>query len=95
MARNNFLEQIMRAREAAERPVAEQEQAKPVEEMSGQELEDAITTARRKLLDAQHQELRERELARVSGAGSSPAPPTPTLQDVLRDKQVRKRRSWR
>ncbi len=91
----NFLEQIKRAREAAEKPAPEQAPTKPTEQMTDDELEDAITATRRQLLDAQHAELRERELARVSGAGSSQAPPAPTLQDVLRDKQRAKRRTWR
>jgi hypothetical protein len=89
----NFLKQIKRAREAAERPAPEHEQAKPTEAMTDAELEEAITEARRELLDAQHQELREREIARASASGS-PAPDT-TLADVLRQRQTKKRRTWR
>jgi hypothetical protein len=89
----NFLEQIKRAREAAERPTPEQEQTKPTEQMSGEELEQAITEARRELLDAQHAELREREIARVSG--TTAPEPAPSLADVLRAKQRGKRRTWR
>lgn len=65
----NFIEQIKRAREAAEGPAAEQEQAKPTEQMTDDELEEAITAKRRQLLDLQHQELRKRELARVKDEG--------------------------
>jgi hypothetical protein len=67
-----FIEQIKRAREAAEGPAAEQEQAKPTEQMTDDELEEAITAKRRQLLDLQHQELRERELARVKDEGLRP-----------------------
>jgi hypothetical protein len=96
MARNNFLDQIKRAREAAEaKPPTPEPETKPTEHMSGEELEAAIDQARRDLLAAQHAELRERELARVSGAGSAQVPAAPTLQDVLRDKQRGKRRTWR
>jgi hypothetical protein len=90
----NFLKQIKRAREAAERPAPEHGQAKPTETMTGAELEEAITESRRQLLDAQHQELREREISRVTGAGEASTPDT-TLQDVLREKQRGKRKTWR
>jgi hypothetical protein len=93
MARNNFLEQIKRARDAAEKPSeATERETKPIEQMSGEELDEALNKARRDLLDARHAELREREIARVS-----PAPPqqATTLQDVLRDKQRGKRATWR
>jgi hypothetical protein len=90
----NFIEQIKRAREADEGPAAEQEQAKPTEQMTDDELEEAITAKRRQLLDLQHQELRERELARVSPSVSSPASQGTTLQDVLREKHG-KSRTWR
>jgi NAD(P)H-dependent flavin oxidoreductase YrpB (nitropropane dioxygenase family) len=94
MARNNFLEQIQQAREAAEKPseATEQEQTKPVEEMSDEELEQAERAARRKLLDLQHQELRDREIARVSPGESSPEA---SLADRLQELQRGKRRTWR
>ncbi len=95
MARNNFLAQIKQARAAAEKPVleaTEQEQTKPVEEMSDEELEQAEGAARRKLLDLQRQELRDREIARVPPGESSPEA---SLADVLREKQRKKRRTWR
>lgn len=94
MARHPFLEQIKRAREAAEKPTkaTEQEQTKPTEQLTDGELEEAITASRRELLDAQHAELRERELARVS-PGSSP--PEPSLAGRLQELQRKKRRTWR
>jgi DNA-directed RNA polymerase specialized sigma24 family protein len=95
MARNNFLDQIRRAREAAEKPSeATERETKPIEQMSGEELDEALNQARRDLLDAQHAELREREIARVSSAPPQPQRAT-TLQDVLRDKQRGKRATWR
>jgi hypothetical protein len=94
MARNNFLEQIQRARAAAEAPEPEAT-AKPTEQMTDDELEEAITASKRELLDAQHAELRERELARVSQSESSQAPAEASLAGVLREKQRKKRRTWR
>jgi hypothetical protein len=91
----NFLEQIKKAREAAEKPVpgaTEQEQTKPIEEMSDEELEQAERAAQRRLLDLQHQELREREIARVSPSESSPEA---SLADRLQELQRGKRRTWR
>ncbi len=96
MARNNFLAQIKQARAAAEKPVleaTEQEQTKPVEEMSDEELEQAEGAARRKLLDLQRQELRDREIARVSPGESSPE--GVRLADRLQELQRGKRRTWR
>ena len=98
----NFLEQIKRAREAADssRVRPEEKTSKPTEQMTGEELEEAITTARRKLLDAQHAELRERELSRVAGAlAEQPQAELSgaklTLAGILREKQAGKRRTWR
>jgi uncharacterized membrane protein YqiK len=94
----NFLEQIKRAREAAEKPVleaTEQEQTKPTEQMTDDELEEAITASKRELLDLQHAELREREIARASGAGEATGPRASGLAEVLGTLQKRKRRSWR
>jgi hypothetical protein len=94
--RSRFLEQIQRAREAAQASAVTETTSKPTEELSDAELEEALTAARRNLLDAQHAELREREIARVSGAGKESASATKTtLQDVLREKQRGKRRTWR
>jgi hypothetical protein len=100
MARHPFLEKIQKAREAAEAkpPAPEQEQAKPTEAMTDAELEEAITEARRALLVAQHAELRGREIARVS-PGDSSATQAPlgkaAFAAVLREKQRKKRRTWR
>lgn len=88
----NFLEQIKRAREAAETPAPEQ--AKPTETMTDDELEEAITESRRELLDLQHQELREREISRVAPAEQDRASAA-TLAGILREKQTSKRRTWR
>jgi hypothetical protein len=85
------LEKIQRAREAAEKPVPEATE-KPTEAMTDAELEEAITEARRALLVAQHAELREREIARVSPGESSPEA---SLADVLGSLQKHKRRTWR
>ena len=95
MARNNFLEQIKKARAAAEKPVleaTEHEQAKPTEQLTDDELEEAITASKRELLDLQHQELREREIARVSPSESSPEA---SLAGRLQELQRGKRRTWR
>jgi hypothetical protein len=90
----NFIEQIKKRREAAENPAPEPE-TKPTDEMTDTELEDAITAARRQLLDAQHRELREREIARVQGATPPPDGERRTLAGVLHEKQRGKRRTWR
>ncbi|MBA3617412.1 MAG: hypothetical protein H0W52_15035 [Rubrobacteraceae bacterium] len=89
----NFLEQIKKAREAASAPEPEAPD-KPIEEMTDEELAEAETAARRRLLDAQHQELREREIARVAGAEEATGRPT-GLREVLGTLQRGKRRTWR
>ena len=49
------------------RPEAEEiPQPKPVSSMTDQEIEEGIRQARREILHAQHEELREREKARVA-----------------------------
>ena len=64
--------------------------------MTDAELEEAITASRRQLLDGQHAELRERELARVSGAGeATERQRTSGLAGVLGRLQKKKRRTWR
>ncbi len=74
--RNDFLAQLKRAQEAKReprpRPGAKLDVRAP-EQMSDEELADAITAARRELLDAQRAELREQEKARVSGESSAEA----------------------
>lgn len=93
MARNNFLAQIQRARAAAETPEPEAT-AKPIEEMTDDELAEAERAARSRLLDLQHQELRDREIARVSGKATE-QPRASGLAEVLGTLQKQKRRSWR
>ena len=100
---NNFLEQLQRRREqdaTLGSPGEATTTEKPVEQMSGEELEEALSRARRELLDAQHSELRERELARIQKpTGGEVAKlasgTTRTLSDVLREKQRDKRKTWR
>jgi hypothetical protein len=91
--KDRFLEQLQRRQEATAAPSTTAE--KPVEQMSSEELDEALDRARRDLLDARHAELRERELARMqkpaSGEGAGPR----SLSDVLRNKQRDKRRTWR
>lgn len=71
MARNNFREQLRRKQEAAESsPVEAQTGAKPASEMTDSEISSALAAARREVLDLQHEELREREKARVTGQTS-------------------------
>ncbi len=68
MKRNNFLDQLRRKQ--AERDSLEttaQTDAKPASEMTDSEISSALTAARREVLDLQHEELREREKARVLG----------------------------
>ncbi len=92
----NFLEQIKKAREAKTSELEQEPtEAKPAEAMTDDELEAALTASRRKLLDLQHQEVRDRELARVSASGRSPATPEASLADVLQELQRGKRRTWR
>jgi hypothetical protein len=67
---------------------------KPIEAMSDEELAEAETAARRRLLDAQHAELREREIARVAGAEEATGRP-PGLREFLGGLQKHKRRTWR
>ncbi len=88
----DFIEQL-RKRQEAKTSATVAEVAKPTEEMTDAQLEEAITESRRQLLDAQHAELRERETARASTPPSSE--PEPSLADVLREKQRGKRRTWR
>jgi hypothetical protein len=97
MARNNFLEQIKRARDAAEKPnEATERETKPTEQMTDDEIQEALNKARRDLLDLQHQEIRERELAKVQGPSSPESDDgRRTLSDMLRERQITKRRTWR
>jgi hypothetical protein len=66
--RNDFREQLERRRKQAESsPVEAETGSKTTAEMTDDELQRALTESRREILDLQHQELREREKARVSG----------------------------
>jgi len=99
MRGHTFLEKIKAAKAAAEAATSEREAIaateapKSAEQMSDEELEEAITASRRQLLDAQHAELRERELARVSGPKATER--APRLAEVLGTRQKKKRRTWR
>jgi hypothetical protein len=95
--RNNFLAQLQRRRDQAASPPQRSSTTPPIEEMSDEKLDEALTAAKRQLLDAQHAELRERELARVAkqGQGTQEGEGTWSLADVLREKQRAKRRTWR
>ncbi len=97
MARHPFLEKIQAAAEAAkssesgvEAETATEAPDKPIEEMSAEELEAAETALRRELLDLQHREVRERELARVAGAEEATGRP-PGLREVLGGLQKHKK----
>ena len=89
-----FIEQLRKRQEAAQESKPEQASSKPTETMTDDELEGALNQARRDLLDAQHQELREREIARVSGDGEATGRPT-GLAGILGSLQRGKRRTWR
>ena len=90
----SFIEQIRKRQEAAKDPAPTE--AKPTEQMTDVELEEAIRATRRQLLDLQHQELREREISRISGAGEATERPKASgLAGVLGSLQKQKRRSWR
>jgi hypothetical protein len=68
--RNDFREQLERRRKQAESsPVEAETDSKTTEEMSDEEISFALAAARREILDLQHEELREREKARVTGGG--------------------------
>jgi len=66
MTRDNFLEHLRRKRaEASSVETTAETGSKTTAEMTDGELEAALTAARRELLDAQHEELRIREKARL------------------------------
>ncbi len=98
MARHTFLEKIQAAAKSGEASEATaaglgEKPASPEVPMTDGELEAAITTARRDLLDLQHSELREREISRVAKAPE--APRASGLAGVLGGLQKHKRRTWR
>ncbi len=51
----------------AKSPEPEEAQPKAASSMSDQEIEEGIRQTRREILDLQHEELREREKARLTG----------------------------
>jgi hypothetical protein len=63
-------------------------QAKPASEMSDLELEESLQKARRELLDVRHEELREREKARVAPEGSERTERRP-LGEIFKKKGFR------
>ncbi len=65
MTRDNFVEHLRRKR-AESSSVETTTDAKTTAQMTDDELQEAITESRRALLDLQHEELREREKARVA-----------------------------
>ncbi len=66
--RNDFREQLERRRKQAESgPVEARTDSKTTAQMSDEEISSALAEARREILDLRHEELREREKARVSG----------------------------
>jgi len=97
MARSSFLDRIQAAAETARTAETAPTEApgKLIEEMSAEELEAAETAVRRELLDLQHREVREQELARVAGDGEPTGRRASGLTEVLRQKQRKKRRTWR
>ncbi len=88
--RNDFREQLERRRSAAEQAPSPEGDAtaKPASEMSDDEISAALAAARREILDLQHEELREREKARVLGAarisGGVVQDPGRSLPDLFR-----------
>jgi hypothetical protein len=68
MKRNDFREQLERRRKQAESgPVEAETDSKTTAQMSDEEISSALAAARREILDIRHEELREREKARVTG----------------------------
>ena len=62
---------------------------RPASELSDAEIEEAIRQTRREILDAQHEELREREKARLTGdaPGSSPSKRSPLSEVFSKSKR--------
>ncbi len=73
------------------RPEAEEiPQPKPVSSMTDSEIEEGIRKARREILDAQHEELRIREKARLmpgDAPGSSPSKQRPLSEVFSKSKR--------
>jgi hypothetical protein len=68
-----FLEQLKKRRETGT-PAPEQGDVKPVEQMSPEELDEAITEASRELLDARRRELRAWDRERAGHASEATQP---------------------
>ncbi len=66
MTRDNFVEHLRRKRAESSSVETTTTDAKTTAQMTDDELQEAITESRRALLDLQHEELREREKARVA-----------------------------
>ncbi len=66
MTRDNFVEHLRRKRAEPSSVETTTTDAKTTAQMTDDELQEAITESRRALLDLQHEELREREKARVA-----------------------------
>jgi len=97
---DRFLEQLQRRRAmAASSSGVPQPEVPDTASMTDEELDAASTAARRRLLDLQHEEVRERELARAAGQGtavpSSASSSTPSLAAVLGELKRARRRRWR
>jgi len=66
VTRDNFVEHLRRKRAESSSVETTTTDAKTTAQMTDDELQEAITESRRALLDLQHEELREREKARVA-----------------------------
>ena len=76
-------------RKRAASPQPEEVQPKPASEMSDQELEEGIRNARRELLQAQHDALRERERARVAPEDAGRTKPRKNLATIFNSNRRR------
>jgi hypothetical protein len=99
--RNNFLEQLERRRSQEQASQAETEAPKrsSVEEMTDEELDAALGQAKRDLLDARHEELKEvltskvESEAPVDKGGASSASLAAVLGNLKRASRRRRRRT--
>jgi len=66
VTRDNFVEHLRRKRAESSSVETTTTDAKTTAQMTDDELQEAITESRRALLDLQHEEMREREKARVA-----------------------------
>jgi hypothetical protein len=100
--RNNYLKELQRRREAAASPQSTPSTEKPLEQMSDEVLEELPSdpTIRSELLADElrdvRQELERERKARQQAERRIEAQAQPSsLRDLLRAKQVHKRRTWR